>query len=156
MDMNDVKNEQQEQNKPTAATNETTINDFLAQNVAKKDNVKVKMDRFKSPFVVKPLTATEMTDLQKQCSTKKRDRKTGQIITTMDQDLFQDKMIIKSIVTPDLNNEELQRSYGTIADAAGTLHAMLYGGEYTTLVQKVNEESGFDASMDDEVEDVKN
>ncbi|MNN89462.1 Phage XkdN-like protein [compost metagenome] len=56
---------------------------------------------------------------------------------------------------PDLKNAELQKSYGVMG-AEALLHKMLLPGEYANLVQKVQELNGFDADMNELVEEVKN
>ena len=60
-----------------------------------------------------------------------------------------------AVVEPDLNNAELQKANGVLG-AAKTLAAMLYVGEYASLMEAVQELSGLDKDINDEVEEVKN
>lgn len=64
-------------------------------------------------------------------------------------------MLIKAVVFPDFNDQEIQESYGTIADPAGTARAMLLAGEYTDLMEAIQEVSGFEKSFDNDVDEVK-
>ncbi|TPR48177.1 hypothetical protein DY037_07235 [Apilactobacillus micheneri] len=131
-----------------------TVNDFLAQNVKQPETKEVKFDRFNSPFKIKAINTKELNQLQKDCSTTKRDRRTGQVMKNTDQEMLNNKMVQKALLVPDLTNEELQNSYGTIGDPMGTLNSMLLAGEYADLVQEIQEVSGFE-SADEMVDDVK-
>jgi hypothetical protein len=62
---------------------------------------------------------------------------------------------VASVAFPDLKNDELQRSYAVMG-AESLLQKMLFPGEYAKLLQKVQELNGFDQSMEDLVETVKN
>ncbi|TPR12399.1 phage tail assembly chaperone [Apilactobacillus timberlakei] len=131
-----------------------TVNDFLAQNVKQPEAKEVRFDRFKTPFKIRAINTKELNQLQKDCSTTKRDRRTGQVMKNTDQEMLNNKMVQKALLVPDLTNEELQNSYGTIGDPMGTLNSMLLAGEYADLVQEIQEVSGFE-SADEMVDDVK-
>ena len=124
----------------------TTVNDFLRENVDTSDQTKeVKFGRFKSPFVIKALGADENSNLQKQATKKNFNKKTRQWVSEVNQDKYVDLMIEASVVTPDLNNAELQKNWDSIADPSGLLKKMLLAGEYGELATQIQEISGFDA-----------
>lgn len=136
----------------------TSVSDFLLENVespVKKEEVK--FDRFKSPFVIKTLMAEDVSDLRKQATRNVLNKKTRLHEQVFDQDKFTDLVLTASIVNPPLNNAELQKSYGCIADPEGLLKHMLNAGEYNELAKKVMEISGLnDDNSNDLVEEAKN
>ncbi|MBH9985207.1 hypothetical protein [Lactobacillus sp. M0390] len=134
------------------------VEDFLAENVKSKVETKnVKFDGFKSPFVIKALTADEFSELQKQATTSYINKKTHQRVQESDQNKLVDLMMSKAVIQPDLNDEKLQKSWGCIADPAGVLKKMLNAGQYTDLGNAIQELSGFDIdSIDNFVEQAKN
>ena len=68
---------------------------------------------------------------------------------------YNQELVAAAVVEPDLNNAELQKANGVLG-AAKTLAAMLYVGEYASLMEAVQELSGLDKDINDEVEEVKN
>lgn len=134
------------------------VKDFLMTNVDTTEQTKeVKFSRFKSPFVIKALTAEENSFLQKQATRRVQDKKTRQVISEVNQDKYVDLLIESSVVTPDLNSEELQKSWGCIADPSGLLKKMLLAGEYGELATQIQELSGFDTEdINDLVDEAKN
>lgn len=137
-----------------AQNKNVSVSDFLKGNVETVENKEIKFPRFKSAFVIKPLSAKDLTDIRKKATSLSFNKKIGQSVKTVDQDKLSDEMVIASVVTPDLNNAELQSSYGTVADPVGTIQAMLEAGEYTELMEEIQELSGFE-SAEDSVEEVK-
>ena len=65
------------------------------------------------------------------------------------------KLVVASVVFPDLKDAELQKSYGVLG-ADQLLRKMLLPGEYATLLQKVQEVNGFDRDVNELAEEVKN
>jgi hypothetical protein len=64
-------------------------------------------------------------------------------------------MTAASVAYPNLNDAELQNSYGVMG-AEALLEAMLTAGEYITLSGKVAEINGFNESVEELVEEAKN
>lgn len=81
--------------------------------------------------------------------------KRGQYNKEIDTDKYIGKVCVASIVYPDLNNAELQDSYG-VKCADDLIKKMLLPGEYTELKSKVMEVNGYDMSMDELVDEAKN
>ena len=81
--------------------------------------------------------------------------KRGQYNQETDTDKYIGKMCVACTVYPDLNNAELQDSYG-VKGAEALLKRMLLPGEYTEFKAKVMDVNGYDMSMDEMVEEAKN
>lgn len=138
-----------------AQRQQTSVDDFLKENVEQVENKKFTLSRFKAPFEIKPITNDRMEALRKQCTKATKDRRTQQIQKIVDQDKLTDAMVVEAVVVPDLNNDKLQQSYCTIADPAGTAKAMLLAGEYADLLNEIQEVSGFETSIEDDVDEAK-
>ena len=94
--------------------------------------------------------------LRKECTKKVPIAgKRGQFNQETDTDKYIGKMCVACVVYPDLNNAELQDSYG-VKSADALLKKMLLPGEYTELKAKVMEVNGYDMSMEELVDEAKN
>ncbi len=101
------------------------------------------------PFVIRTLTSREL----KECRNKaKVDDGEGNI--TVDNEIFENELIKKAVVSPDLNDSELQDSYGVMGEDQ-LLDEMLLAGEFTTLVKEINSHNMF-GGYHKKVEKVKN
>ena len=117
--------------------------------------VEVKLERFPEPFVVKAISERE-NDRLKKSATDKRRVKGGRIESDFNTDKYTDLLVAQCVVTPDLNNAELQEFYGTHGDPAETLKAMLMAGEYSQIQEQLLDINGFGETDDELVEEVKN
>lgn len=81
--------------------------------------------------------------------------KRGQYNQETDTDKYIGRMCVACTVYPDLNDAELQDSYG-VKDADALLKKMLKPGEYTEYKAKVMEVNGYDMSMEELVDEAKN
>ena len=81
--------------------------------------------------------------------------KRGQFTMETDTDKYIAKVCVASTEYPNLNDAELQSSYGVMSGEA-LLKKMLKPGEYTDFKAKVMEVNGFDMSMEELVDDAKN
>lgn len=115
----------------------------------------VKLQRFEQPFVIKTITNSENNRLREECTTYTKDRN-GIRKPSVDSTMYQRKLIVSAVVTPDLQNSELQEYYHTAPSAEDTLDAMLLAGEFLTLQQAVLEFSGFNEDIEDLKDEVKN
>lgn len=75
--------------------------------------------------------------------------------TEIDYDTYISTMVCACVVHPNLNDAELQTSYGAVG-AADLLRKMLTPGEYSDLALAVQQNNGFDAGMADKIKRVKN
>ncbi|MCF6466343.1 phage tail assembly chaperone [Clostridium sp. Cult2] len=103
------------------------------------------------PFVIKPISQEENKKLIKKFTTK--DKKTG--VQSFDRPEYIAQLTADAVVFPDLTNAELQKAYGVLG-ASNLLQKMLYAGEYAELVEAIQELSGFDEDINDDIEEVKN
>jgi hypothetical protein len=81
--------------------------------------------------------------------------KRGQYNQETDTDKYIGKMCVACTVYPDLNDVELQDSYG-VKGADALLKKMLLPGEYTEFKAKVMEVNGYDMSLEELVDEAKN
>ncbi len=135
---------------------------FMAGNAAQAETVKyVASKRFgtKNKPVEWELKAIDSdTDelLRKECTKKVPVvGKRGQYTQDTDTDKYIAKMCAACTVYPNLNDAELQDSYG-VKSADALLKKMLLPGEYTDYKAKVMEVNGYDMSMEDLVDEAKN
>lgn len=103
------------------------------------------------PFIIRPLTQEENKLLIKKF-TKKNDKKGTE---TFDRPEYVSAMTAAAVVFPDLANAELQKAYGVLGESS-LLQKMLYVGEYAELAMAVQELSGLDEDINEDIEEVKN
>ena len=101
------------------------------------------------PFVIRPISEAENKDLMKKHT--KRDKK-GQ--ENFDRYEYIHELVALAVVEPDLTNAELQKAYGL--GISKSLSNMLNVGEFAELSQAVQELSGLDTDINDDIEEVKN
>lgn len=133
---------------------------FLAQNAIKVENEKhVISERFidedgnPMKWEIRALTEAENKELKKACTKKIKDK--GIVTTNMDYDEYLAKLIVASVVFPNLRDKELQESYGVVG-AENLIRTMLTSGEYAELLEVVQRVNGFDVGMEELVEEAKN
>ena len=102
------------------------------------------------PFIIKPITQEENKALIKKFS--KKDKKGNE---SFDKTEYVSALTSSAVVFPDLTNAELQKAYGVLGESP-LLQKMLYVGEYASLAQEVQELSGLDKDINEDIEEVKN
>lgn len=140
-----------------------SLSGFLAQNALQVENIKfVVSKRFLGedgkpiPWEIKTITGTEDEALRKSCAKRVPvPGKKNQFQKEVDYDLYLGKLAAACTVFPDLDNKELQDSYHVMG-AEALLKTMLTPGEYVDYLSKVQEVCGFDVSIQDDVDEVKN
>jgi hypothetical protein len=103
------------------------------------------------PFTIRPITQEENKILIKKFT--KKDNKKG--TETFDRTEYVSALTASAVVFPDLANAELQKAHGVLGESA-LLQKMLYVGEYAELAQAVQELSGLDQDINEDIEEVKN
>lgn len=131
-----------------------SLNAFLHPEQTENKEVIVS-ERFKEngkvvPFIIRPLTQDENEELIRKHT--KRDKKGNEIF---DRVAYSREMAAAAVVEPDLNNAETQKAYGVLG-ASKVLNKMLYVGEYATLMEAVQELSGLDKDINEDIEEAKN
>ncbi|MFY0521309.1 phage tail assembly chaperone [Lysinibacillus sp. UGB7] len=135
---------------------------FLAQNALKQENEKVVVSkRFVQDgkpvkWEVAAITSDEDDQLRKD-NTKRMPvpGKKGMMVPETNYTAYLAALAVKCTVFPNLHDVELQKSYGVMG-AETLLKKMLLPGEYDEYLAKIQTINGFDAGMDDVVEEAKN
>ena len=81
--------------------------------------------------------------------------KKNQYQREVDYDMYLGKLAVACTVSPNLNDAEVQNSYGVMG-ADALLKTMLTPGEYADYLVKVQEICGFETTLQDEVQEAKN
>lgn len=138
----------------------SSLQAFYAQNVQAESTEKfVVSDRFKDEngepvaWELRAMTEEENERIRKSATKRVKVRGQG-YVPELDNEEYVSKLIVESVVFPDLKNAELQQSYGVMG-ASELLKRMLISGEYGRLAQKVQEINGFE-DANEVVEQVKN
>lgn len=140
----------------------SNLSAFLSQNAIKDENIKyVASKRFVEKdkpveWEIKSITSTEDESIRKSCTKRIQVQgHKGQYTIDTDYDKYLGLLAVKCIVFPNLNDKELQDSYGVMG-ADNLLKVMLKPGEYQDLLKKVQAANGFDVPLDEMVEEAKN
>lgn len=137
---------------------------FLKKNKKVKENVKFAATKSLCDdkgnaleWEIKPLTTKESDDIREECTIEIPVKGKPNIYRQkVNSSKFGAKMLVKSIVFPDLYNAELQDSYG-VSTPEDLIREMIDDpGEYNKFLAYVQEFNGFDTSMGDKVEEAKN
>ena len=136
---------------------------FFSQNALKAENEKYVvskrfLDEDKNPmeWEIQAITEAVNEALRKECTRKVPvPGKKNMFQSEMNHDKYLGKLAARCTVYPNLNDAELQNSYG-IMGADELLKEMLTSGEYANYLEKVQETNGFDTTTQDLVEQAKN
>ena len=147
----------------------TDLKLFFAENAELEENVKyVASKKFKGKdgqpleWEIKALSADENDAIKKQCIARKQiPGKRGQYTNEFDNIKYISLLCVNSIVSPDLNNAELQDSWSKkvgyqIMNGSDLLKVMLNSGEYDMLSNKVQEVNGYLDDINEDIEEAKN
>lgn len=132
-----------------------SLNAFLHPEKAENKEVIVS-ERFKEegkpvPFVIRPLTQEENGNIMKQF--RKVDKNTG--VEIFNRVGYNHALVAAAVVEPDLNNAELQKGWGVLGPEK-LLTKMLYIGEFGALLEAVQELSGLDKDINEDIREAKN
>lgn len=136
---------------------------FLQQNAIKPDNVKIVVskrfvDEKGNPleWEIKCIDTMEDELLRKSCMKKVPVPNTrNQFVTETDYNLYLGKLMASCTVYPNLNDAELQNSYGVMGSDA-VLKKMLTAGEYAAFLLEVQDVNGFNKDYKELVDEAKN
>ena len=136
---------------------------FMAGNAVADEVVEyVASKRFKDkagkpvPWKIKAIDSDLDEAIKKECTKRVPIvGKRGQYNQETDTDKYVGKLCVACTVFPNLNDAELQDSYG-VKNADSLLKKMLKPGEYTEYKAKVMEVNGYDMSMEELVDEAKN
>lgn len=135
---------------------------FMAGNAEQFESVKyVASKRFKVKgkpvaWEIKAIPSDLDEAIRKECTKRVPvPGKRGQFNQETDTDKYIGKLCVACTVFPNLNDAELQDSYGVKSPDA-LLKKLLLPGEYTDYKAKVMEVNGYDMSMEELVDEAKN
>ena len=135
---------------------------FLAGNVEKRENKKIIVsNRFKDnagkpvEWEIRSISADEDNLLRKSCTKKVPVvGKKNQFTQDFDANTYLCKLAVKAVVFPDLNNAELQNSYGVMG-AEQLIKTMLYKDEFDFLTEQLISNSDTE-DVNDLIDEAKN
>lgn len=136
---------------------------FMKANKIQKENVmhpvtKSLTDDDGNPLMweLKPLTTKENEMIRESCSKEIPVKgKPNMTKYHIDMSAYQRKLICAAVVSPDLNNAELQNSYGVMSAEELIVEMVDDPAEYTDLMMLVQQISGF-KTLQEDVEEAKN
>ena len=136
---------------------------FMKANKIQKQNVmhpvtKSLVDENGEPlkWEIKPLTTKENEAIRDACTIDVPVKGKPNIYRPKtDMNKYQTKLICAAVVSPDLNNAELQNSYGVMTPEELIKEMVDDPAEYTDLMLFVQEISGF-KTLQEEVDEAKN
>lgn len=130
------------------------LNSFLKGNVKQIENETLKLERFAEAIVLRSLGSGEGDAISDQ-SFKNKPGKKGKQERVFDAVKYNRDICVASIVHPDLDDAELQESYG-VRGADNLYSAMFSLGEANNILEKVTELSGLDEDINDDIDKAKN
>ena len=136
---------------------------FMKANKKQKENVmhpvtKSLVDEKGKPLLweIKPLTTKDNEAIRESCTMEVPVKgKPNQYRLKTDMTKYQNKLICAAIVSPNLNDKELQDSYGVMTAEDLLVEMVDDPSEYTDLMIFVQELSGF-KTLQEEVDEAKN
>ena len=137
---------------------------FLKKNKVQKENTfyaatKSLCDEKGNPlkWELKAITTKENDEIRDDCTMEVPVKgKPNMFRPKVNSALYAAKMLAASVVFPDLNNAELQDSYGVTTPHDLVREMVDDTGEYNDFVAFVQEFNGFTNDMDDKVAEAKN
>ena len=141
---------------------EDSLKAFMAENAIKAAEVEyvaskrfIGADREPVAWRIQPLTSEQCDDILKTCKKKEFVPGTREVKISTDSEKFVTELVTACVVYPNLNDADLQTSYGAIG-AADLVHKMLTPGEYTDLGNTVQQTNGYEVGMGDKIKRAKN
>lgn len=137
---------------------------FLKENKIKKENTtfaatKSILDEEGNPvlWLIKPLTTKENDNLRDDCMTEIPVKgKPNMFRPKLNTSKYIAKMICASVVEPSLYDKELQDSYGVMTPDDLLKEIIDDPGEYNDFAAFIQEFNGFNATLEEKVEEAKN
>ncbi|SEU22066.1 phage tail assembly chaperone [Enterocloster clostridioformis] len=137
---------------------------FLKKNKKTKANLKIAattsfLDDNGKPLLweIRPLTTKEDNALRDACTVEVPvTGKPGMFRPRFDGNKYLVKMAAACIVSPNLNDKELQDSYGVMGAEQLIVEMIDNPGEFNAFMDKIQEFHGFKQTFQDKVEEAKN
>jgi len=133
---------------------------FAGNAIASEPEAFIVSDRFRDEdgapveWQLRPISE-EMNEQLRTSSTKRMPGKKGVMVPETNISEYMAKLVTACIVYPNLNDAELQSSYG-VRGADALIRKMLLSGEYAALLEKIQQLNGFDKNVNELSDEVKN
>lgn len=134
---------------------------FFAENATWTENRKINIsNRFQDAegnpllFEIKAISEGVNAELREK-SRRRGSAKSNQSIPELQIDEYLCRLIAECTVYPDFKNTELQRSWG-VTGAQNLILKMLLPGEYTALLETIQEINGFSQTITELKDEIKN
>ena len=137
---------------------------FLKKNKKTKDNLKIAatasfLDENGKPLLweIRPLTTKEDNALRDDCTVDVQvTGKPGMFRPKFNANRYLAKMAAACVVYPNLNDKELQDSYGVMGAEQLIVEMIDDPGEYNSFMSQVQAYHGFDQPFQEKVDEAKN
>lgn len=140
----------------------TSMSAFLKENALQKKEVEyiaskrfVGADKKPIPWILRPLTNQELEKITDKHTKNVQVKGTREYQKETNEKAINMEVTLTSVVAPNLNDEQLQASYGVIG-AEALLKEMLTPGELADLMMATLEASDFKVGMANQIKSVKN
>lgn len=142
----------------------SNLNRFLKENKIKKENIKFAatkslVDEKGNPleWEIKPLSSKETNRITDECTIQEQvPGKPNLFRNKLDSTKVLIKMMVASIVEPNLNDKDLQDSYGVMTPEELIVEMIDNPGEFNEFGKFINEFNGFNEGINEKVEKAKN
>lgn len=127
------------------------IRDFFVKDFETTKKVEIS-DRFQDKegnridFEIKPITHEENLEVLKLCKDKNG---------VLNEEKYKIMLVCKSVIAPNLKDTELQKFYNVLGEEK-VIAKMLLAFEFEKLASEVYKASGFDFSLEQSVDHLKN
>ncbi len=136
----------------------------MKQNKTKKENTtyvatKSLVDENGEPleWTIRSISTKENNEIREECTREVQvTGKPNMFRPKVDTSKYIAKMICASIVEPNLNDKELQDSYGVMKPEDLIMEMVDDPGEFNDLAAFIQNFNGFNTTFEDKVEEVKN
>lgn len=109
------------------------------------------------PWTIRPLTTKDNDKLRDECTIEIPVKgKPNVFRPKLDTSKYLAKMIVASIVEPNLNNKDLQDSYGVMTPEDLIKEMIDDPGEYNDFASFIQNFNSFTTTLDEKVEEAKN
>ena len=140
------------------------LSKFLKKNKKLKENVQYAVtksltDEKGQPLLweIRPLTSKETNRLTDECTFQEQvPGKPNVFRNKINSTKLLQKMMVASVVFPNLNDKDLQDSYGVMTPEELITEMVDDPGEYNNFGKYLNELNGFNEGINEKVEEAKN
>lgn len=130
-----------------------SIKSFLKKNKKQTENIKLKLDSFDEEIELRIISGREYDRIQDQCYVNKAGLK-GRQEPKLDMAKFNNLLCSSSMVVPDLQNAELQASYGVVGEQ--DLYGEMFNfADHLKILNAITNTSGF-SDFNELVDEAKN